>query len=87
MEVVVTKEFRKQLKFCPQNIRERTIKVIDNLEGAKSLQGIPNVKKIQGTKEYYRIRVGDYRIGFKYVSPSILIICILNRNVIYNQFP
>jgi len=87
MEISVTKEFAKQLKICPKNIQERTVKIINDLEIASSLREISNVKKMEGFQEYYRIRVGDWRIGIKYISPLILIICILNRDVIYKKFP
>ncbi len=36
---------------------------------------------------YYRIRVGDYRIGVEVVGDEILFVRILHRKDIYRYFP
>jgi mRNA-degrading endonuclease RelE of RelBE toxin-antitoxin system len=35
------------------------------VEKADNLQDIPNVKKLKGYEEFYRIRVGRFRVGTK----------------------
>lgn len=42
-----------------------------------------------GKKEsnYYRIRVGQYRIGSEYLKPDIILITIMTRGDIYKHFP
>jgi mRNA interferase RelE/StbE len=42
----------------------RIRKVIEKVEAARTFQQIPNLKRLQASGKYYRIRVGDYRIGF-----------------------
>lgn len=37
--------------------------VIEEVENADSLLGISNIKKLKADGDYYRIRVGDYRVG------------------------
>jgi len=36
---------------------------ISTIENVDTLQEIPHVKKIEGYKSYYRIRIGDHRLG------------------------
>ena len=46
-----------------------------------------DIKKCKGSKVYYRIRLGQYRIGLKYIHPDVLLICCLIRGEIYKTFP
>lgn len=87
MEVIVTKNFIKQLKNCPAYIQESTKAVLESLQSVKDLKEIPDVKKLEGYKIFYRIRIGDYRIGIKLIKPEIIILTILHRSSIYKKFP
>ena len=83
--------FWKALSLTPKHIQEATREIITKIEHAKSLAetGL-DVKKMEGQKaneKYYRIRVGDWRIGCKLESPSVIIITILHRGSIYKLFP
>ena len=46
-----------------------------------------DVRKIQGYDEYYRIRIGDYRLGIKVKEDSIEMLRCLHRKDIYKDFP
>jgi mRNA-degrading endonuclease RelE of RelBE toxin-antitoxin system len=48
---------------------------------------IPNLKKIQGAKNAYRIKFGDYRIGFFLEQEKIIFSRVLHRKEIYRFFP
>jgi mRNA-degrading endonuclease RelE of RelBE toxin-antitoxin system len=37
--------------------------------------------------DFYRIRIWDYRIGFKLEWDKLILLRIRNRNDIYNIFP
>lgn len=85
MEVVVTKNFIKQVKKCPPYIQQSAKAVLESLQSAKDIREIPDVKKLEGYKIYYRIRIGDYRIGMKLIKPQIIMITILHRSRIYKN--
>ena len=51
------------------------------------LSEIRNLKKIKGYDHYYRIRRGDYRIGFKFDGNRIIFMRVLRRDSIYSYFP
>lgn len=58
------------------------------LEKAKGLNNIKNLKKLIGFKKYYRIRVGNYRIGLETINEeTIRLIIIAHRKDIYKKFP
>jgi len=46
-----------------------------------------NIKKLKGEGDYYRIRVGDYRIGMKVNDGVVSFVRILHRKEIYRYFP
>lgn len=43
---------------------------------------------MQGFQSYYRVRIGDYRVGFEILpDESILFILVAHRKEIYRYFP
>jgi mRNA interferase RelE/StbE len=88
MRVEFSKKFSKDLdglgvKSVKQNLR----RIIELIESADSLDKIPNLKKLKGHKSAYRVRVGDYRLGFFFENSTILIGRFLHRKEIYKMFP
>lgn len=65
----------------------RIKKVIGQVEAARSFQQIPNLKRLETTGKYYRIRVGDYRLGCVFEGGVITFVRCLNRKDIYRHFP
>ncbi len=91
MEVIIKKSYLKDLKKVPKPIFIAADYVIDKLKSSTSLEnsGVDCIK-MEGQKKgenYYRIRIGDWRMGIEYVKPGIIIICILSRGTIYKKFP
>lgn len=89
MRLEFDKSFSKSLdKIRDDIIKNKTGKVINNIESADSINDIINLKKIVGSQNYYRIKIGDYRIGFELVKKSIIrLIIICHRKDIYKKFP
>ena len=65
----------------------RIRKVIEQVEAARIFQQIPNLKRLESTGKYYRIRVGDYRVGFVFEGGAVTFVRCLNRREIYRYFP
>ncbi|WP_199250185.1 type II toxin-antitoxin system RelE/ParE family toxin [[Phormidium] sp. ETS-05] len=57
------------------------------VEQAEQLSEISNLKKLKGSTDYYRMRVGDYRIGIKVNDGVVSFVRILHRKEIYRYFP
>jgi mRNA interferase RelE/StbE len=61
--------------------------VIEQIELAPSLNEIGDVRKISDSKVYYRIRIGDHRLGLRLESDTVTLIRFLHRKDIYRYFP
>ena len=48
---------------------------------------ISNLKKLSGANNYYRIRIGNYRIGLSIDKNKVNLIRFLHRKEIYRYFP
>ncbi len=69
MKVEFLNKFSKDIDALNQkSIKANLLKLIDQIEEAQSLSEIPKLKKLVGHKSAYRIRLGDYRVGFFYES-------------------
>lgn len=89
MIVEFDKSFLKSLdKLKDKSLFPKIEKSIAVLEKSNTFSELPNIKKLNGFKTYYRYRLGDYRIGFEKLSEdTIRIIIIANRKEIYKLFP
>ncbi|QBN18962.1 type II toxin-antitoxin system RelE family toxin [Flavobacterium nackdongense] len=88
MIVTFDKSFSKSLDKIGNAIAlKNTSKAIEKCEMAKNISEIPNLKKLKGYKNYYRIKIGDYRIGVEIENETIDFILITHRKNIYNLFP
>ncbi len=85
-------EYKESFKKDLENILNKLIlnkvaSIIDIIKKSTRLHTIPNIKKIKGFKDYYRIRIKDYRLGIKIGKNLITFIRILPRKDIYKYFP
>ncbi|MFA5974486.1 MAG: type II toxin-antitoxin system RelE/ParE family toxin [Lentimicrobiaceae bacterium] len=89
MNVVFDKSFSKCIdKIRDQKVKERIIKIIISVEKADSIEKIPQIKKMVGWSNYYRIKFGDYRLGIELDNNNtIRFIIIAHRKDIYRNFP
>lgn len=65
--------------------------ILDDLEKVDSIQDLDvDLKRMEGQKKdenYYRIRIGSYRIGLEIISLKVILITVLSRGDIYKKFP
>jgi mRNA interferase RelE/StbE len=85
-------EFRKTFKQDLKNLKDgkvlkRIQKVVEEVELANAFSEIRNIKMLQGHEGFYRIRVGDYRIGLFVDRETIAFIRVLHRKEVYRYFP
>ncbi|MEK6482600.1 type II toxin-antitoxin system RelE/ParE family toxin [Catalinimonas sp. 4WD22] len=88
MNVRIDKSFEKDIK----KIKDKKLltKIADTIEQAQaaiSSDAIKNIKKLKGSNSYYRIRIGNYRIGIAVEGDTIDFIRFLPRKDIYKYFP
>lgn len=88
MELEFLKKFSRDIEELNQkSVKLNLIKLIELLEVEEDLNNIPHLKKLQGHKTAYRIRLGDYRLGFFYEQNKIILARIVHRKDIYDLFP
>ncbi len=88
MQVEFRKTFKQDLKSLKDGkVLKRIQQVVEEVEGAKSLLEIRNIKVLQGYEGFYRIRVGDYRIGLFVDNGIVAFVRILHRKEVYRFFP
>ena len=88
MNIAFSNQFEKQFDTITNLMVRKAISgAIKKIINATFLKEIPNVKKLKGHKNAYRIRVGDYRIGFFTEDDTIFIVTVLHRKDIYKRFP
>jgi mRNA interferase RelE/StbE len=64
MIVRVDKSFQKDTdKITDAKLKRSISEVVQEVQKAENLLSIKNLKKLTGYKEFYRIKMGDYRIG------------------------
>jgi mRNA interferase RelE/StbE len=65
----------------------RIQKVIEQVEAARTFHEISNLKRLEAKGKYFRIRLGDYRVGFVFEQGSVTFVRCLHRREIYRYFP
>lgn len=97
MEITVRKSFIKELQKLPSKIQQSVREILEKLAQASDLEssGV-DYKYMEGQKKdqnYYRIRIGGWRMGIEYTPPNdeqiaaAIVVTILSRGNIYKKFP
>jgi mRNA interferase RelE/StbE len=88
LNLVYLEDFDKDLdKIRNAALQKALARVLRSLESASSLQDIRALKKLRGYRNTYRIRIGEYRLGFYQVGKDIRVARFLHRKDIYRYFP
>ena len=85
-------DFKESFLKDVRKIKEHAVKLkiqeaIEAVEAAPTLSSVPNMKKLKTGSSYYRIKVGDHRIGIAYECNTVIFIRALHRKDIYRYFP
>ncbi|PZV00802.1 MAG: plasmid stabilization protein [Leptolyngbya sp.] len=88
MRVEFRKTFEKDLrKLKDKNLLAKLREAIEAIEQADSLDTITNLKKLKGDDSYFRIRIGDYRVGLFLAGETLLFVRVMHRREFYRYFP
>ncbi|MDY6802667.1 MAG: type II toxin-antitoxin system RelE/ParE family toxin [Cyanobacteriota bacterium] len=89
MNTEYQRSFIKDLKALKSTPYFECIKalVFEEIPNLPDLKNIKNLKRLKNFESAYRIRVGDYRIGFFFEEETIIFSRVLHRKEIYRYFP
>ena len=88
MKTLFRESFEKDLSAVTDaGLLRRIQKMIEQVEAARTFQEIPNLKRLEAKGKYFRIRLGDYRVGFVFEQGAVTFVRCLHRREIYRYFP
>lgn len=87
MNYEIRQSFVKDAVKLPKQIQKEIADLIERIESANKLSELPTCKKLKGFKTAYRIRIGNYRIGFFFEKGTIELVRVLDRKNMYRFFP
>lgn len=88
MKLVVQKSFERDIeRLSQQKVATQLLLLIKQLETCQTLSEIKYIKKMKAKGKYYRIRIGDYRLGMKEEHNVLTLLRFMHRKDIYQYFP
>ena len=74
-KVVFSREARNFLKKTTPQIKEQ---IKEGIEGLKTIPSTGDVKPLEGYKDRFRLRVGKYRVIFRYEGNDVIVLYIID---------
>ena len=88
MKVEPNRGFTRDLsRIRSSELRQRVLRKIKELEAASAITDVRGVIKMTGEGSYYRIRIGEYRLGIAVDGDEATLLRFLHRSEIYQSFP
>ena len=88
MEIRYSRAFIRDLRRVRDaSIRRRVDRALDDLEAASTIAEVAGAGRIASEPRRYRIRIGDYRLGFALDGDAVTLMRFMHRRQIYRYFP
>ena len=88
MNLLFSKKFLKDIEHIQDKKARKNIEeVINSIKCCGSVSDLTGVRKMTGYENYYRLRIGDYRLGFKLENNTLFFFIFNDRKEIYTVFP
>jgi mRNA-degrading endonuclease RelE of RelBE toxin-antitoxin system len=87
MKVQYSVQFAKDARKLPQQVKIAVKELVILLENAQNIFEIRDCKPLEGVKNGYRIRRGDYRITFSLIiqDDAVMLLRVLPRGQVYKK--
>ena len=88
MEIVFMNSYLRSIK----KIKDKELLIdlnfaVENIETSINLTDVKNIKKMSDYNNFFRIKIGDYRLGIVNENNIIYLVQFEHRNDIYKKFP
>ena len=75
MKIKFESKFEKDLR----NIKDKKLlskikEMILECKAVQTLNEVKNIKKMQGYQTFYRLKIGDYRVGIEIINDELIVI-------------
>ena len=87
MKIQYSTQFAKDARKLPQHIKTAVKEIVVQLENAQTLFEIRDCRPLEGVKNGYRIRRGDYRITLSLMiqDDAVILLRVLPRGQVYKK--
>lgn len=87
MEIDVQRNFAKDMRRIPKEIQKEVALVLQSIIAADTIADIPHLKSLRGHQNYFRIKIGQYRLGLFFDSEKFFIEAFGVRGDFYKKYP
>lgn len=87
MQLIIDNSYTKDLRRLPHVVQIQTALALERVVNAQTFADIPNIKALKGSPQYFRIRVGNYRIGLYWNGVAFYAQRIGVRGGFYTTYP
>jgi mRNA interferase RelE/StbE len=88
VNVAFEASFARDLKrIRDRQLLRRVQQAIEAIKVAPNVAAMPDLVKMQGYDTFYRVRLGDYRMGIEIVEDKVIFARFLHRKDVYKYFP
>ena len=88
MKIDFRKSFSRDIKkIKTKNVLNQIKEAIAAVENTSNLVDLKNIKQLTSDGKYFRMRIGDYRLGIKLEKDIVVFVRFLHRKDIYRYFP
>ncbi len=87
MQIVSSRKFQKNLEKLTEKEQINIIDAVNAIKIAETFGDINHLKVLKGFKNYFRLRVGNLRIGLYWDGDIFEIQDVGQRGDFYNRFP
>ncbi len=74
-------------KLREASVRAAVASAIEQVESTASPQQIRGIKRLSGHRDYFRIRIGEWRLGLHIQHTTVTFVRCLHRREVYRFFP
>lgn len=74
-------------RISDRRLKRRVREAIEEVEQARNLGDVKHLRKLRGSDRYYRIRVGEHRLGLSVEGEAVVFVRFLHRKDVYRYFP
>ena len=86
MKITYNRKFFKDFSSVPEYIQVCFAELREELEKISTIREIPNCRPLKSAKDFYRIRINEYRVTFKSINiNSIELKRFLHRGQVYKK--
>ena len=88
MEIRFRPRFNRELRRTRNpNLRRRVEHATEDVKTASAVSEISGIRRLSASGNFYRIRVGDYRIGVEVEDDVVILARFGHRREFYRSFP